>query len=227
MQDAFCDSDVLAYIGLPVDYEPLPSTSPISFLQTHLHQLPPHITQRFSLITTPKQRTVIPEIRNRRLRHTEANPPDLGFTIAKARWPLLWQGRERRGQEEGQEERDWAVKGFLGGTKQHIGKLGTLLGDYEEEREAERVRDIRRQQATPDEFVPEEDESDSDDGVATGDLLEESPEEAKASFERLVKERFIYGLLEDIDYDAVDWNEQLDVLDERDAEERWFDEEEE
>jgi hypothetical protein len=51
----------------------------------------------------------------------------------------------------------------------------------------------------------------------------ESPEEAQALFERRVRERFIYGLLEGADYDSVDWDEWLDVEDDRDAEERWFD----
>jgi hypothetical protein len=34
-------------------------------------------------------------------------------------------------------------------------------------------------------------------------------------------------LMQSIDYDIVDWDESLDDDDDRDAEERWFDEEEE
>ncbi len=33
--------------------------------------------------------------------------------------------------------------------------------------------------------------------------------------------------VEDIDYGRVDWDESLDTEDDREAEERWFDEEEE
>lgn len=37
----------------------------------------------------------------------------------------------------------------------------------------------------------------------------------------------MYGTLQNIDYDKVDWDERWDVDNDRDAEERWFDEEEE
>ena len=47
----------------------------------------------------------------------------------------------------GKEEEEWASKQFLDGKKMHVGKLGPLLGGYEEEREAERVRTIRRREA--------------------------------------------------------------------------------
>ena len=54
---------------------------------------------------------------------------------------------------------------MVGQTK-HIGKLGSLLGDYEEEREAERVRTMRRERAREMEresdLIPEEDD-DSDE----------------------------------------------------------------
>ncbi|KAG0709792.1 hypothetical protein DFH29DRAFT_885811 [Suillus ampliporus] len=226
MQPSFQDSEILSYLGLPRDYDPLPSIDPVEFLKRHIHQLPPHVIQRFSLVTTPKQRTVITEIRNRRLKYTESRPGSLSFTAARNAWPALWQGRERGGQEEGREEQEWGKISFLGGAEQQVGKLGKLLGDFEEEREAERVRFIRRTQAN-DDFVPEEEDSDSEEEYEfpkTQEVEEsESPEEAKALFERRIRERFIYGLLEGADYDSVDWDEGLDVDDDRNAEERWFD----
>ncbi|KAG2042270.1 hypothetical protein BDR03DRAFT_944947 [Suillus americanus] len=221
MQSHFQDSDILSYLLLPQDYDPLPSVDPIEFLKRHLHELPPNIIQRFSLVTMPKQRTAITEIRNRRLKFTESRPRSLSFAVARNTWPTLWQGRERRGQEEGKEEQEWAKTSFLGGgAGQQVGNLAKLLGDMEEEREAERVQFIRRTQAN-DEFIPEE-ESDSEEDE--DEIQEsESPEEAQALFERRIRERFIYGLLEGADYDSVDWDEWLDVEDDRDAEERWFD----
>jgi hypothetical protein len=161
MQSHFQDSDILSYLVLPQDYDPLPSVDPIEFLKRHLHKLPPNIIQRFSLVTTPKQRTAITEIRNRRLKFTESRPRSLSFAVARNNWPTLWQGREQRGQEEGKEEQEWAKTSFLGGAEQQVGNLAKLLGDMEEEREAERVRIIRRTQAN-DDFVPEE-ESDSEE----------------------------------------------------------------
>ncbi|KAG2077258.1 hypothetical protein BDR04DRAFT_1001622 [Suillus decipiens] len=222
MESHFQDSDILHYLVLPQDYDPLPSVDPIEFLKRHLHELPPNIIQRFSLVTTPKQRTAITEIRNRRLKFTESRPRSLSFAAARNTWPTLWQGREQRGQEERKEEQEWARMSFLGGAEQQVGNLAKLLGDMEEEREAERVRIIRRTQAN-DDFVSEE-ESDSEEENEVSEIQEsESPEEAQAYFERRIRERFIYGLLEGADYDSVDWDEWLDVEDDRDAEERWFD----
>jgi hypothetical protein len=93
--------------------------------------------------------------------------------------------------EEANEERAWANNDFLQGSTKHVGKLGGLLGGYEEEREAERVRVLRRERAV---FVPEEDES--SDEEANNTAMEEPLEEARASFERQIRERFVYGLLE-------------------------------
>ena len=91
-----------------------------------------------------------------------------------------------------------------------------------------------------------EDESDeSDEDLPTPQ--ETSPMENEAMFLKIVKERFIYGFLEvhtyiilacgllliissgyqSIDYDKVDWDGRWDGDLDRDAEERWFDDEEE
>lgn len=192
----FDKGPVLKYLGLSLDFAPAPDTDPIAFLNLHLAQLPPDILQQFSLITTPKQRTSIIPIRNRRLRYVNTCPRELGFAIARNTWPELWQGRERSGVEEGDEERRWVQQNFLGGERQHVGKLGNLLGDYEEEREAERVRNLRRSRMpSEDEFVPEEDSDDDGEGP-TYIQEQETIEEAKTLFERRIRERFIYGLLE-------------------------------
>ena len=192
MERELQEGAVLSYIGLPPEHKPRPSTSPIEFLQKYLHVLPPHLIVGFSSVTTPKQRSVIADIRNRRLGYTETKPKQLAFAEARSRWPHLWSGQGRYGREAADEEKEWADKGFLGGRAQQVGKLGTLLADYEEERAAERIRQVRRQQAT-EEFVPEEEEdSESDQGAEAT----ESPEEERATFERRIKELFIYGMLE-------------------------------
>ncbi len=109
------------------------------------------------------------------------------------------------------------------------------------------MRAIRREERELAEFVPEEDDdSDDEDGseserdIATG---AESPEEARRSFELVIKERIIYGLLDvstflrrqglyadkilkHFDYDRVDWDERWDPVHDMD-EDRWFDDEEE
>lgn len=191
--EAFDKSLVLKYLGLPGDYSPPPEDDPIGFLNKHLSQLPPNILRHFSYITTPKQRTLLVPIRNRRFRYVNSCPPELRFVVARNSWPELWQGRERRGMEEGNEERLWAQSEFLDGALQHVGKLANLLGDYEEEREAERVRSLRRRAMSDDSsFVPEEDSEDEEESKN----IEETDEQIRALFERRIRERFIYGLLE-------------------------------
>lgn len=228
MDSHFNDAAVMKYLDLPADYDPRPSTLPISFLHQHLPQLPPHLACQFSSITTPKQRTTLALIRNRRLKYTKTAPNQLSFSFAKQRWPILWQGRGLIGREQGEEERRWGESSFMEGQQQQIQKLGTLLGAYEEEREAERIRVVRRAKAE-EEFIPEEDEDSCSDSEPDSSLPDndETPEEVQAAFERLIKERFIYGLLDGADYNVSDWNEEFDDDEDREAEEKWFDEEDE
>ncbi|KAI0751584.1 hypothetical protein C8Q80DRAFT_1099420 [Daedaleopsis nitida] len=224
----FDESPVLSYLGLPPSYEPSPRTAPVDFLRKHVRELPPHLLKLFSSHTTPKERTAVPVIRNRRLKYVETNPSEFSVANAKSSWPVLWEGRERPGQEQGNDERSWAEKEFMGGgSSQQVGKLGALLGEYEEERESERVRIARRQRAEYIESLPEEDEDTDEEEEEILIPYEPSPTESEETFLRIVKERFIYGFLESIDYDQVDWNEQWDDDLDRDAEERWFDDEDE
>lgn len=191
--------DVLQYLGLPPHSEPNPDTNPIQFLSQNIRLLPANLLLKFSETTTPKDRTAISAIRNRRFKYSESNPQELRFDSAVSEWPTLWKGTERRGQAEGRDEKKWAEKEFMGGTvKQHVGQLGRLLAEYEEDREAERFRTERRSQAAAEPFVPEEDDEsdDEEEALPVREEEPESPEQARASFERLIREKFIYGLLE-------------------------------
>ena len=197
---------ILKYLGYSADHEPSPSHAPIDFLSQNIRYLPPHLLKLFSDTTTPKQRTTVAAIRNRRLRYVESGPAELSFQAARTTWPSLWQGPEIQSQirVEGKEEEDWAKKEFLGGTKQQVGKLGSLLGEYEEERESERIRVVRRQQREYEEALPEEDEDTDEEEAARAAAAEEpTAEEARDLFMRRIKERFIYGLL---DVSALDLN---------------------
>lgn len=187
---------VLRYLGLPQNYEPSPDSQPTEFLTKHLRELPPHLLSLFTACTTPKERTVIAGIRNRRLKYAESRPTELSFASAKTTWPLLWTGTERRGLSEAQEEREWVANEFLGDVQPHVGKLGELLGGYEEEREAERVRDLRRRQAEHFDSLPEEDEESDEEEEFVVSEETENTTDAQEWFLRRVKERFIYGILE-------------------------------
>ena len=198
-QNFFDANGVLTYLGLPSDYDPSPATAPVPFLTKHLRQLPPNILHWFNSITTPQQRTAMLLIRNRRFNFTQSNPPDFHFSAAMRQWPALWEEPKRIGQEEAREEKEWADTTFLGGEHQtYVGKLGTLLGGYEEERHSERHRQAKR--SRHEDFVPEADEK-SPTVIVTIALLSRpgTPESAQALqelFLRQVRERFIYGHLE-------------------------------
>ena len=195
-QNFFDTNGVLTYLGLPLDYDPSPATAPVSFLTKHLRQLPPDILRWFNSITTPQQRTAVLLVRNRRFNFMQSNPPDFHFSAVIHQWPALWEGPKRIGQEEAREEKEWADTTFLGGEHQtYVGKLGTLLGGYEEERHSERHRQGKRSQ---EDFVPEADESSNsdDDRSACSPGTPESARALQESFLRQVRERFIYGHLE-------------------------------
>ena len=128
------DSTILNYLALPDDYQPRPSTDPIAFLQSNLRLLPPNLLHLFSSSTSPTQRASLPLIRNRRLAYAHSNPSIFHFDSARNTWPYLWQGNYDPGSirkqqaDENADERKWAESSFLDGRKQHVGKLGGLLG---------------------------------------------------------------------------------------------------
>lgn len=194
-------SKILSYLSLPPDYDPVPNAKPIEFLSLHLHELPASLLCQFNNVVSPRQRSVIPTIRNRRLKYFSGDPIEFRFTEARRTWPTLYEGRERRGVEEGADEKTWADTDFLGGSiRPYVGKLGKMLGELEEEREADRVRVIRREQATADEFIPEEDEdedeSSDEDSPPPADETPPDPQADRDLFSRRIRERFIYGLLD-------------------------------
>jgi hypothetical protein len=186
---------ILTYLGLPQDYEPSPDTTPVSFLAKHLPQLPSHLLHWFSAVTTPRERTAILLIRNRRFNFTQSDPPELRFPAAKRQWLTLWEGAEDGAREEAREEKEWVETTFLEGRHQaFVGKLGTLLGGYEEERQMELARQAKR--GRQDAFVPEEDDSSDDENNSIGQGTPDTAEAVQQLFLRRVRERFIYGLLE-------------------------------
>lgn len=193
--------NILKYLGLPQDYQPSPVHAPAQFLAKHMRSLPKDLLILFSPHINAKERTALPIIRNRRLRYFDSNPPEFSMPLVKASFASLWPGPLGNlndvAKQGAKEEQEWADKEFLSGQRKQVGKLGDLLGTYEEEREAERARILRRQQREAEEALPEEDEDSDDEEDGTGGPQEElSPQEAEELFKRRLKERFIYGLLD-------------------------------
>jgi hypothetical protein len=112
-----------------------------------------------------------------------------------------------------QDEKTWAETGFLDGrgVAGQKSRLGKLLGDYEEERvgEVERAnrsarlrttnlkkvgdREAKLQDATESDEEEELSEGEGDEEIYTASTADN--QQKKRSFERVLKERFIAGLL--------------------------------
>ncbi|KAH7343788.1 hypothetical protein B0J17DRAFT_643939 [Rhizoctonia solani] len=243
------DSDpVLRYLSLDSDYKPSPDDSPIEFLKLHISQLPPHLLVLFNVHSkaTPRARASVPAIRNRRCAYVATDPKNLDPDVLSKEDPGVWDlVNSERAQEltirrptaieedEAEvDERDWASSQFQDGNKMHVGKIGELLAELEGERRRERERAVRRQvfiaRAQEEETWQEEEEESSDE---EGEKVSSGPERlrpdpAEEDIRRAIHERFIAGLLTNVDYDRVDWDEKWDP-DDRDSEEKWFDDEEE
>ena len=203
---------ILKYLDLPPSYSPSPSRDPRSFLEAHIHQLPPNLLTLFTSALNIHERSSLPVIRNRRTQYLQSAPGEYTFEGARKRFPDLWESIALASgdpaprvdvravaREDAHDEKLWAEREFLGGARGQVGRLGTLLGGYEEERVAEQEREKRRERVklreiereTEEEVEETSDEEELDSPPSTEDLAQ-----ARESFTRLVKERFIYGLLE-------------------------------
>ncbi|CAE6530803.1 unnamed protein product [Rhizoctonia solani] len=243
----FDDRPILRYLALDSDYTPSPDDSPIEFLKQHMSQLPPHLLVLFNVHpkATPRARASVPAVRNRRSTYAATEPKILDPDVLSEADPGVWDlVNSERAQaltirrpaatdedEAEADERDWASSQFQDGNKMHVGKIGELLAELEGERRRERERAVRRQvlvaRAREEETLQEEEESSDEEGESAPAGPERlRPDPAEEDIRRTIRERFIDGLLTNVDYDMVDWDEQWDP-DDRDDEERWFEEEEE
>ncbi|KAG8696100.1 hypothetical protein FRC08_007371 [Ceratobasidium sp. 394] len=242
----FDGAPILKYLSLDPDYTPSPSKDPIEFLKRHMTQLPPHLLVLFNNHpdVTPRARTSIPAIKNRRCNYAAGEPraldPDVLSKSDADIWDLVNEERPQ-GQttqrptapepdEDAADERAWANEEFQGGVKGHVGKIGELLAELEGERTRERQRRIRREAAVArarrEETEEEVEESSEEDDDETREEAARQFDAPERDLRRVVRERFISGLLKEFDYDLVDWDEKWEP-DDRDSEDKWFDEEEE
>lgn len=205
---------LLRHLMLPLEAE-LPS-APLDFLSTHLGSLPEPLAVLFSPVTTPRQRSTIPRIKSRRLTFACTIPPpaELQAESGRRRWPLLW---ERMGGDRGpltvpagrqvplsglEEEERFGSKDFMDGRldAQAVKRLGGLLRDFEEEREAERGLEARRAERRREENVGEEFDEESDEEefeeqrrqIGLDDQADQV--EVRELFEKRLAELFIDGL---------------------------------
>lgn len=141
---------ILKYLSLPIDHNPSPEKDPIAFLRQNIQNLPPGLLARFSINLTPRQRASIVTIKNRRTTWSSSYDglKALGWQQARKEDPIAYEAhmiaasgtrgaplattidpgapqREvRRGEEEAEEERDWAENHFLGGASEYRKHVG-------------------------------------------------------------------------------------------------------
>ncbi|CAE6497749.1 unnamed protein product, partial [Rhizoctonia solani] len=235
----FDSGPILRYLALEPDYEPSPDESPIEFLKRHMSQLPPHLLVLFNAHAkaTPRARASVPAIRNRRCAYIATEPkalnPDTLSKVDAGVWDLVSSERAQaltirrpvvtEEDEAEVDERDWASNQFQGGNKMHVGKIGELLAEMEGERRRERERAVRRQvlvaRAREEETLQEEEESSGEEAENIPSGPERfRPDPGEEDIRRAIGERFIGGILTNVDYDTVDWDEKWDP-DDRDSEE--------
>ncbi|BEJ17490.1 hypothetical protein CspHIS471_0608910 [Cutaneotrichosporon sp. HIS471] len=220
---------------------PLPSSAArLSILQSHLSALPEPLARSLGNPLSPRQRTIVPEIKHRRHVWATSSPRPISLSAGEGRrrWPLLWErmGGDPRASVPGNETSaaqdeaaKWAQEGFMPGHEHFVGRLGVLLAEEEEMVEWEEARRNRARERKLDEVGEEfDDESDEEDGVdrelvsaGTGD---EDQGAAIGRFERALLELFLDGL-DTLEYDSVDFTPVDDDIAKQDAEDAWFDDE--
>lgn len=141
---------ILKYLSLPINHYPSPEKDPVAFLRQNIQNLPQSLLAPFSILLTPRERAGIVTIKNRRTtwsssydglkglgwQHARKEDPiayeahmiaasgSRGAPLATAIDPGAPQRELRRGEEEADEERDWAENHFLGGAgeyRKHVG----------------------------------------------------------------------------------------------------------
>lgn len=229
--DQLTVQSTLKYLGLPADYKPAPDQDPFGFLSLHIAVLPQAYLLAFAHDVTPRQRTAIRLIKNRRTQYAvNSSPSALRWDRARLLEPQIWNSMNtgtslnpaarpppppRPGADAADDEREWADSHFMGyrltssgsagagpsalkAQKGYVGRLGDLLAEYEEEREAERLRAVRIERAAiaaAERDTEEEFDSESSDEEDDMPPEPESEEEVRSAFERIIRERFIDGLL--------------------------------
>ncbi|KAJ9132378.1 hypothetical protein NKR23_g11316 [Pleurostoma richardsiae] len=185
-------------------------------------------------------------IKNRRREYLDRHPEYFNSTEHELADPLLYDALIRRFQTPAEREAESKAKGYSG-----VLETSLLRGEARLEQLAKTTHIGGAQHAQPDSAESAEKASSSSSALPTAaataarvpalpreapdtnftvetDLAVEPPasrEEAQETWEEFLRDRFVHGRDEDFDYAGVDENDELDVLERRDQEEAWFDDE--
>ncbi|OHF03357.1 coiled-coil domain-containing protein [Colletotrichum orchidophilum] len=158
----------------------------------------------------PKSPTIANNIRscNRRREYLERNPKYFDDAEHELADPLLYDSLVRKFQTPAEREVEGKAKGYSG-----VLESSLLRGEA-------RLADLKS--STDDNVSPEP----ARDFTTEADLSKtKTKEEGLKRWHEFLTERFVRGHDEDFDYSLIDHNEEYDVMERRDAEEAWFDQE--
>ncbi|KAK2067343.1 hypothetical protein P8C59_001093 [Phyllachora maydis] len=175
---------------------PSPSPSPLSHPRPRLAKTPAQVAH----IRT----------QNRRRAYLDRHPEYFQSTEHELADPLLYDALIRQFQTPAERAADERAKGYARVLE------GSLLRD--ESRRREKLAAETRQQARR---AISSDDVDAQLAPPPG-----SREEGRARWEAFLRHRFVHGADDDFAYAAVDENDEYDVLERRDREDAWFEDEE-
>ncbi|KAI4591540.1 hypothetical protein KJ359_013206 [Pestalotiopsis sp. 9143b] len=152
---------------------------------------------------------------NRRQEYLERHPSYLDSFEHELADPILYDKLIRRFQTAQEREQEGKTKGYS-----RVLEVDLLRGEAKlSQLAAESLVDGEQNEAsrTASESISL--------GLSTPTAEPETKEEGRQRWNSFLKERFTLGQDEDFDYDTVDADDSLDVLERRDEEEAWFNDE--
>ncbi|KAI1483301.1 coiled-coil domain-containing protein-domain-containing protein [Daldinia eschscholtzii] len=180
-------------------------------------------------------------VQNRRREYLERNPGYFDSLEHELADPVLYDKLIRRFQSAEEREKEGREKGYS-----RILEVGLIRGEAKlaqltsqqgtdssaGEQQQEQVSSLSTSSTS---WLPKPAAEDADpfiretatggDGFGGNGVVPETKEEGRERWNEFLRRRFVLGRDEDFDYSAVDENDELDVLERREQEDAWFDDE--
>ncbi|KAI1472435.1 coiled-coil domain-containing protein-domain-containing protein [Daldinia caldariorum] len=187
-------------------------------------------------------------VQNRRREYLERNPGYFGSLEHELADPVLYDALIRQFQSAEEREKEGRVKGYSRVLEVDLLRGEAKLAHLTSSSSQQAADSLTSQQQTPSfptsssfsSWLPQPAAEDADPfiretatggdglfGVEKGGLPRrpETREEGRERWVAFLRRRFVLGRDEDFDYSAVDENDELDVLERREQEDAWFDDE--
>ncbi|KFY40616.1 hypothetical protein V494_03416 [Pseudogymnoascus sp. VKM F-4513 (FW-928)] len=202
------------------NHPPSGESPPPAPSQHHTSDAAPHAPTT-TPSSPPDERKQRIRVKNRRKMYLDTHPsyfdsPDLEIVD-----PLLYDRCVRRFQSNAEREADGRAKGYSGVLEADLyrseAKLAALAGRGvgDDTNAGQRAQDLAYVPGPDGQVLPEDE-----------DEVPQTKEEGMERWREAMTLRFLRGGDEDFDYGEVDGSEEWDVIERKDAEEHWFEEEE-